>query len=84
LFGLVWFVVIEKQGKLVSLNHYRTILDVAHQKALQERPHNTHKVGFLEKECNAAMKKHSALSNFRHEQLKKILVISLAVVVCLL
>ena len=43
-FGLVWFFVNEKQGKLMSLNYYRIIMDmhnVANQKALQEWPQNT-------------------------------------------
>ena len=30
-FGLVWFVVNEKQGKQVFLNHYEVIMDVANQ-----------------------------------------------------
>ena len=43
-FGLVWFVINEKQGKLMSLTYYRIIMDmhnVANQKALQEWPQNT-------------------------------------------
>ena len=52
----VWFVVNEKGGKQESLNHYRINMDVADQKALQERPHNTHNIDFLEKQFNAAMK----------------------------
>jgi hypothetical protein len=53
-FGLVWFGFIfnEKRGKQESLNHYRIITNVADENALQEQPHNTHKVSFLEKQCN--------------------------------
>jgi hypothetical protein len=44
----VWFgfIVDEKRGKQESLNHYRIITNVADQNALQEQPHNNHKVGF--------------------------------------
>ena len=31
------------------------------QNALQEQPHNTHKVSFVEKQCDSAMKNCSAL-----------------------
>jgi hypothetical protein len=65
---LVWIVVNEEQGKQESLNHYRIIMDVANQKALQEWPHNIHKVDYLEKQFNAAMKNYSALSNLEHAQ----------------
>ena len=58
-------------------------MDVAHQKALHERPHNTHKVGFLERQHNSAMN-YSAPYNVEQEQTNKILVISLTFVVCLL
>ena len=81
---LVWFVVNEKQGKSVSLNHNTIITNVADQNALQEQPHNTHKVGSLEKHCNSAMKNCSSLSNVEHEQPYQILAISLTFVVCLL
>ena len=50
------------------LNHYRIITNVADQNALQEQPHNNHKVNFLEKQCDSAMKNCSALSNVEHEQ----------------
>ena len=40
----------------MTLNHFRIITNVADQNDLQEQPHNTHKVGFVEKQCNAAMK----------------------------
>ena len=53
--GLVWFVFNEKQGKQESLNHYRIIMGVADQNALQEQPLNFHKVDHLEKQCNSAM-----------------------------
>ena len=43
-------------------------MNVADQKALQEQPHDSHKVGFLEKQCNSAMKNCSAPSNVEHEQ----------------
>ena len=43
-------------------------MEVADQKAFQEQPHNTHKVGFLEKQCNSAMKNRSAPLNVEHEQ----------------
>jgi hypothetical protein len=36
-------------------------MNIADQNALQEQPHNTHKVGFVEKQRNAAMKTFSAL-----------------------
>ena len=78
---MVWFVVCEKRGMQELLHHYRYIMDVADQNALQEQPHNTHKVGFVEKQCNSAMKNCSALSNVEHEQ---ILSVSLTFVVCLL
>jgi hypothetical protein len=56
----VWFVVSEKQGKQELLNHYRIITNVADQNALHEQPHNTYKVGFVEKQCDSAMKICSA------------------------
>ena len=37
-------------------------MDVAHQKALQEWPHNMHNIDFLEKQFSVAMKNYSALS----------------------
>ena len=55
-FGLVWLVVNEKQGKQESLNHFRIIANIADQNALQEQPHNVEKVNFLEERCNSAMK----------------------------
>ena len=81
----VWFgfIAVKKQGKQESLNHYRIITNVAVQKDLQEQPHNTHKVSFLERQCNSAMN-YSTLSNVEHEQPNKIHVISLTFVVCLL
>ena len=51
------------------LNHYRIITNVADQNAIQERSHNTHKVGFVEKQCDSAMKNCSAPSNVEHEQI---------------
>ena len=63
------------------LNQYRIITNIADQYALQEQPHNTHKVGFVEKQCDSAMKNCSALSNVEHEQ---ILSVSLTFVVYLL
>ena len=41
----VWFgfIVNEKQGKQVSLNHYGIITNIADQNALQEQLHNNHK-----------------------------------------
>jgi hypothetical protein len=65
--GLVWFVVNGIHGQQESLNHYRIITNFAHQYALQEQPHNMHKVNFLERQCNSAMV-YSALSNVEHEQ----------------
>ena len=56
-------------------------MNVADQKALQEQPHNTHKVGFVEKQYDSAMKNCSALSNVEQEQ---ILSVSLTFVVPLL
>ena len=56
-------------------------MNVADQNALQERSHNTHKVGFVEKQYDSAMKKCSAPSNVEHE---KILLVSLTFVVHLL
>ena len=56
-------------------------MNVADQNALQEQPHNTHKVNILEKQCDSAMKNCSALSNVEHEQ---ILSVSLTFVVHLL
>ena len=64
-FGLV-FIVNEKWDKQKSLNHYRIITKIADQNALQEQPHNNHKVNFLEKRCNSAMKNCSALLNVEH------------------
>ena len=55
-------------------------MNVADQKALQERSHNTQKVNILEKQCDSAMN-YSALSNVEQEQ---ILVVSLTFVVHLL
>jgi hypothetical protein len=46
------FIFNEKQGKQESLNHYMIITNVADENAIQEQPHNTHKVNFLEKQCN--------------------------------
>ena len=63
------------------LNHYRIITNVADQNAVQEQPHNTHKVGFVEKQYDSAMKNCSAPSNVEHEQ---ILSVSLTFVVHLL
>ena len=40
------FVVSEKRGKQVSLIHYRIIMDVGNQKALQEWPLNTQQCRF--------------------------------------
>ena len=68
LVGLTCFVVIEKLGKQEMLNHYRVIMDVDNQNALQEWPRNSHKVSFLKKQFNSAMKNCSALSNVEHEQ----------------
>ena len=42
-------------------------MDVADQNALQEQPHNTHKVNILEKQCDSAIKNCSAPSNVEHE-----------------
>ena len=78
---MVWFVVNEIQGEQESLNHYRIITNIADQNALQEQPHNNHKVDFLERQCNSAMKNCLALSNVEHEQ---ILSFSLKLVVYLL
>ena len=66
--GLVWSVVNEEQAKEESLNHYRINMDTANPKVLQEQPHNNHKVGSLEKQCNVAMQNYSAPSNLEHEQ----------------
>jgi hypothetical protein len=62
------------------LNHYRTITNVADQNDLQERPHNIHKVHFLEWQSNAAIN-YSPLLNVEPEQ---ILAVSLTFVACLL
>ena len=67
---LVWFVVSEKWGKWELLNHYRIIMNVADQNAIQERSHKTHKVNILEKQCDSAMKNCSAPSNVEHEQIQ--------------
>ena len=56
-------------------------MNIAYQNAIQERSHNTHKVGFVEKQCDSAMKNCSAPSNVEHEQ---ILLVSLTFVVHLL
>ena len=56
----VWFVVCEKWGKQEMLHHYRIIMNVANQNALQDRSHNTHKVNILEKQCDSATKNCSA------------------------
>ena len=48
-------------------------MNVADQEALQEQPHNTHKVTILEKQCDSAMKNCSALSNVEHEQILSVL-----------
>jgi hypothetical protein len=65
---VVWFgfIVNEKQHKKELFNHYRIITNVADQNALQEQPHNNHKVNFMEKQHNSAMKNISALSNVEH------------------
>ena len=55
-------------------------MNVADQIALQEQPHNTHKVNILDKKCYSAMN-YSAPSNVEQEQ---ILSISLTFVVHLL
>ena len=60
------------------------ITNVADQNALQEQPHNSHKVSIVEKQCDSAMKNCSAPSNVEHEQCKQVIVISLTFVVCLL
>ena len=44
-------------------------MNVADQNALQEQPHNTHKVNILEKQCDSAMKNCSAPSNVEQEQI---------------
>ena len=62
-------------------HHYRIIMNIANQNALQDRSHNTHKVNILEKQCDSAMKNCSALSNVEQEQ---ILSVSLTFVVHLL
>ena len=67
---MIWFVVSEKQGKQELLNQYRIITNLADQKDLQELPHNTHKVGFLEKQCDSAMN-YSSPSNVNYEQTKQ-------------
>ena len=61
----VWFgfIVNEKRGKQESLNHYRIITNIADQQDLQEQAHNIHKVGYLERYYNLAMKICSAQSN---------------------
>ena len=41
-------------------------MNVADQEVLQEQPHNIHKVDFLAKQCIAAVKNYSALSNVEH------------------
>ena len=48
-FGLVrfGFILDEKQGKQESLNWCKVIMNVADQNALQDWPHNIHKVNFL-------------------------------------
>ena len=43
-------------------------MNVADQNAIQEQPHNTHKVNIVEKHCDSAMKNCSAPSNVEHEQ----------------
>ena len=43
-------------------------MNVADQNALQEQPHKTHKVGFVDKQCDSAMKNCSAQSNVEQEQ----------------
>ena len=65
----VWFgfIAVKKQGKQESLNHYNIIMDVFNQNTLQERPHNIHKIDFLEKQYIATMKNYSALSNLEYE-----------------
>jgi hypothetical protein len=64
----VWFgfIVDEKWGKRESLDHYRVIMNVADQNALQEQPHNTHKVNYLEKQCDSAIN-YSVPSNVEQE-----------------
>jgi hypothetical protein len=59
-------------------------MNIANQNSLQECPHNIHKVDFLEKQCNAAMKNCSALSNLNMNNPNKILAALLTFVVCLL
>ena len=68
---LIGFIADEKQGKWELLNHYRAITNIADQNALQEQPHNNHKVHFLERQRNSAMVNSSALSNIEHDQLEK-------------
>ena len=51
------------QCKQESLNHYRIITNIADQQDLQEQAHNIHKVGYLERYYNLAMKICSAQSN---------------------
>ena len=62
-------------------HHYRIIMNVANQNALQDKSHNTHKVNILEKQCDSATKNCSAPSNVEQEQ---ILSVSLTFVVNLL
>ena len=56
-------------------------MDIADQNAIQEQPHNTHKVCFVEKQCDSAMKNCSAQLYVEYEQ---ILSVSLTFVVHLL
>ena len=69
----VWFnfIVNQKQYKQDLLNHYRIITNVADQEALQEHPNNIHKVGYLERQCNSAMKNCSAQSYIEHSKPKQ-------------
>ena len=69
----VWFglIVNEKRGKQKSLNWNRIITNVADQNAWQEQPHNNHKVGYLVRQQNSAMKNCSALSYVNYKQPKQ-------------
>ena len=72
--GLVWFGLVccqWKQGKQELLHPFRIITNIADQNALQEQPHNTYKVGFLEKQCNSVMKNYSAMWNVDYGQPKQ-------------
>ena len=58
-FGLV-LLLMKKRGKWELLHLYTIITNVADQNALQEWPHNIYKAGFVEKQCDSAMKNYSA------------------------